>query len=104
MKTLKWVLLVALLGASLLAPQAANAKLSIFSAEQAASRYAKQHCNASSCQVTNCRRLSRSRVDCSEEVWTVYPRNETCFYTLHISKYGKYSRPSVWNGGLEFCE
>jgi hypothetical protein len=100
----KLFVLAAVLAILLVAATAATAKLSLFSAEQAAGRYAKQHCKASSCTVADCRRLSRSRVDCSDEVWTVYPSNETCFYTLHVSRPGNYGKPSVWLGGLEFCE
>lgn len=95
--------LAAVLAMFLVAATTAEANLGLFAAEAAAARYVKQHCNASSCEVGNCRRLSRSRVDCSDEVWTVYPENETCFYTLQVSRPGL-GKPSVWFGGLEFCE
>lgn len=101
MKAMKGVALTILLGVALLIPSAAQAKLSLYAGQTAIyNRYA-----GGLTIVESCRHPTQNQVDCTLSKFIVYPPpRETCFYTAHAFRAGKYGRPSLWINGPEYCE
>jgi hypothetical protein len=94
----KVLLSAAVAVALLLSTGIAEAALSLYTAQRAATRYVNRHCEDAPCQVRGCRTLSASRIDCTAYYLEAGAVSRDCEYTVHVSQAGKYEEPAVWKG------